>query len=52
MDSIQKSQIKTALETILGKTITAYGTHGESFITEHSQAGNKYYHNNNINCRA
>lgn len=35
-----------------GKTITAYGPNGEAFITEHTDAGNIYYHNDTSKCLA
>lgn len=33
-----------------GKTITAYGTKGESFITEHRQGGDIHYHGDPARC--
>lgn len=33
-----------------GKTIKAYGTMGEAFITENTGSGDKYYHNDISKC--
>jgi len=35
-----------------GKTIVAYGANGEAFITENTETGEKYYHNDLSKCLA